>query len=69
MLGQSVHAKCFEARIAQAGAHVVRGEWASGHVIAARLLDCAQRQGCARCTDCAGAANHLLGDIRRLLEH
>lgn len=58
---------CFHNRIARAGGHVDRGEWASGHAILAGLRDCAQRNGCPAGDDCAAAADLLLCDIRCLL--
>lgn len=60
--------ECFTTRIAQAGRHVDRGEWACGHAIASRLLTCSRQfGGCALREDCACAAELLLCDIRRMV--
>ncbi|MGE5547467.1 MAG: hypothetical protein ACM33T_11255 [Solirubrobacterales bacterium] len=61
-------ADCFTPRLAQAGRHVDRGEWACGHAIVERLLKCASHsERCPRRDDCRFAAELLLGDIRRML--
>lgn len=59
---------CFPPRIARAGQHLDRGEWATGHAIALGLLKCASHDGCTEKEDCAGAASTLLVDVRRLLD-
>jgi hypothetical protein len=58
---------CFPPRIARAGQHLDRGEWATGHAIASGLLKCAAGGGCAKKTDCACAAATLIGNLRRQL--
>jgi hypothetical protein len=59
--------ECLSSRIARAGRHVDRGEWASGHAILSGLRRCAQRGGCPVGESCATAAELLMGDVRRLL--
>lgn len=58
---------CFPNRIARAGQHLDRGEWASGHAIASALLKCASNGGCSVRGDCACAASRMLGHVRQLL--
>lgn len=58
---------CFPTRIARAGRHVDRGEWASGHAILSNLRQCALRGGCQAGDNCAAAAELLMCDIRGLL--
>ncbi len=58
---------CLPSRIAAAGRHMERGEWACGHAIAAALLRCARQGGCCDCGDCAFAAELLLGDLRDMV--
>jgi hypothetical protein len=61
---------CFRTRIALAGRHVDRGEWAAGSALAKRLLECARIGGsCSMSENCACAAEMLLCDIRRMLAH
>jgi hypothetical protein len=64
----AVNADCLSTRISVAGRHVDRGEWASGHAIASRLLRCSQASDCSLRGDCACAAELLLCDIRRMLD-
>lgn len=56
-------------RLEWAGALVDRGDWASGHAIAAGLLTCARQTKCPRRAVCAGAVESLICDIRRLLDN
>ncbi len=59
--------ECFSSRIARAGHHVDRGEWASGHAILSGLRQCAARHGCEAGDSCALAAEMLMGDVQVLL--
>jgi len=59
--------ECFSSRIARAGRHVDRGEWASGHAILNGLRQCAARHGCEVGESCAMAAEMLMGDVRAML--
>lgn len=54
-------------RIARAGHHVDRGEWASGHAILMGLRECGRNGGCAQAPSCAAAADLLLGDLRGMV--
>lgn len=67
MLAPKASPDCFPVRIAQAGRHVDRGEWASGLVLLLRLRQCARRFGCPDGDACADAAELLLGDLRVLV--
>jgi hypothetical protein len=58
---------CFPTRIARAGHHVDRGEWASGHAILAGLRDCAVRGGCRFSDNCAAAAELMICEIRGMV--
>lgn len=58
---------CLATRIAWAGRHVDRGEWASGHAILSGLRQCAARPGCPSAASCALAADMLMGDLMGLV--
>lgn len=55
---------CFWRRLATAVGLVRAGAWASGHAIAAGLLDCARHGGCEAHADCAAAAQAFIDDVR-----
>lgn len=61
--------RCFADRLALAGRHVDRGEWAAGHAIASASQECARSGGCARREDCLYAAEMLICDLRDMLAH
>lgn len=61
--------ECFPSRIERADQHLARGEWASCHAIASRLLQCSARNGCPGRWECADAAHSVLGSLRNLLSH
>lgn len=58
---------CLDGRLAQAGDHVSRDEWAAGHSIARKLLHCAEHGGCGSRADCRNAALSLMDEIRTLV--
>jgi hypothetical protein len=58
---------CMTERLTVAGRRIAAGDWAAGHQIAKRSLECARTGGCSVHRDCAGAADTLIGRLRHEL--